>query len=334
MSKIETRQITDEEDGQRLDRWLKQNYPDLPFGRMQKLLRSGQIRLDGGRVKGNARLGTGQALRLPPELSGHGRERESRPLPEQERQEIAHWILCEDEHILLVNKPAGLASQGGSGTYRHLDGLLKRYYGGDPAPKLCHRLDRDTSGVMLLAKTREAAQKLTHDFKIRAINKDYLAITLATPQPYQGEIRGALRKSGSVGQERMVIDEVEGKSARSLYVTLDHAGPERALLALRPLTGRTHQLRVHLQAIGAAILGDHKYTMPERTDGLERETEITPDSEIEDRLYLHAWRLSFQHPHTGENMQITAPPPEDFKATMRFFGLVLPPVEEDPFGMV
>jgi 23S rRNA pseudouridine955/2504/2580 synthase len=316
----ESRIVTDDESGQRLDRWFKKHYPQLSFVQLQKLLRSGQVRLAGKRAKGDSRIEAGQEIRIPPFLAAGaagegGRKTGPIPLSAGQRKSIESWILHQDKHILVLNKPCGIAVQGGSKTERPLDAMLAAYFGDGPAPKLVHRLDKDTSGVLLFARTETAARQLAESFRLRRTEKDYLAICAGCPADEAGEVRLALRKSAGPEGDRVRVDEEEGKRSRSLFQVVDRAGREVSLLGLRPVTGRTHQLRVHMAEIGHPILGDLKY-------GGEA-AHIEGARGGGGALHLHAWRLSFPHPAGGIS-RFTAPVPDSFRKACAYLGLTLP----------
>jgi 23S rRNA pseudouridine955/2504/2580 synthase len=217
--------------------------------------------------------------------------------------------------MLAIDKPAGLAVQGGSKTLKHLDGMLAALQFDAPEPpRLVHRLDRDTSGVLLLARTRQAAKHLTALFRSRDMRKIYWAVVVGRPQAEEGDIRLALAKRvgrPGEGEERMVVDEKDGEPARTLYRLLDSAGNKVSLLELEPLTGRTHQLRVHCQAIDTPILGDGKY------GGEEALLAAVADAR---RLHLHARRLVLPHPSGKGELAIDAQPPPHFRRTVEAFG--------------
>ncbi|MDX1401877.1 MAG: RluA family pseudouridine synthase, partial [Kiloniellales bacterium] len=255
----------------RLDRWFKQNFPTLPYGHLQKLLRSGQIRVDGKRVKASARLSPGQELRVPPiaEIKSPRAiaTKPHSPSP-KEAEDLQSRVLFKDEWLIALNKPAGLAVQGGTGQSRYLDGMLEALrFGARENPKLVHRLDKDTSGLLLLARNRAAARRLTATFREKTAQKVYWALVAGTPPRKRGTISIALAKEGAIGQQKM--RETHGaKPAVTLYREVVRRGRKYSWLLLMPLTGRTHQLRAHCAALHMPILGDGKYggsaVFPER----------------------------------------------------------------------
>ena len=324
-SGVEIRAVAPEEDGVRLDRWFRRQFPGLTQGRVEKLLRTGQIRVDGGRAKAAQRLQAGQQVRVPP-LDGAARapaapRRGDRPVSARDAADLQALLLHRDRHVLVLNKPAGLAVQGGSKTDRHLDGMLDALkFDAKERPRLVHRLDRDTSGVLVLARSAAAAARLAEAFRERSARKTYWAIVAGAPELREGEIRLALAKRPGGRGERMQADETGGKRAVTRYSVIDRAKREAAWLALQPLTGRTHQLRVHCAEIGTPILGDSKYG---------RRDDFSARKEIGRGLHLHAHAIDIAHPAGGRLVQ-QAPPPEHMRRTMRFLGFE-PSDYEDPF---
>lgn len=311
--------------GQRLDRYLRRKYPQLSQGRIQKLLRTGQIRLDGKRCDASAKIAEGQVVRIPPlgEESGEGpKPRRTYPVDEKQLAILKKAVLHDDAEVLVINKPAGLAVQGGSGLGgHHLDALLDGFSKGGERPRLVHRLDKETTGVLVLARTRRAAQALTESFRLRETRKYYLAVVRGSLPERRGKVDMRLAKSGPRGQERMEVSDA-GDRAISLYQELDRLGTGATLVALWPMTGRTHQLRVHMAALGCPIIGDNKYG-GEGGEGLP--------GTLGDDLLLHAWRIMIPHP-AGGILDVTAPIPAHFVKACRDLGLNLPGRGEDPFG--
>lgn len=319
--------VPESADGQRLDRWLKKALTDIPYVMIQKAMRKGEIRLDGKRVKGDEKITAGQAVRIPP--FGHvqpvtGTERYERPLSEAERRLAKDMLLFEDKDIMVLNKPAGLATQGGSKTREHLDRLLAAFAtpGKDDKPKLVHRLDKDTSGVVVVARNRAAAETLGHAFKDRTVGKTYLAITLGTPHSHFGSIKAPLVKKGSVDGDKVMVDTEEGKFAQTDYRVLAFTD-EVALVACRPLSGRMHQIRVHLAHLGNPILGDGKYG-----GGVRNKAQYRDLLHYGDNLWLHALSLDIPHPRTGKRKRFSAPVPKDMDKTLTALGLHVPEVTD------
>lgn len=316
---VQTLEIEADDDGLRLDRWFRRRYPGLTHGRLEKLLRTGQVRVDGARAKASTRLETGQKLRIPPLPDEALQQAEARAIAptRKERQTLQDSILFEDGDVLVINKPAGLAVQGGTGLSRHLDGLLAAIHGDAARPKLVHRLDKETSGVLVLAKNDFAAAKLAEAFRARTTRKEYWALVHGVPKPAQGKISLALSK-GSDGLVRP--DDEEGKHATTLYQVVQNAG-RVSFVALSPLTGRTHQLRAHMQALGTPIVGDELYA-----EGKTLEIGGAPASR---KLHLHARRLVIPHPRKGK-IDVSAPIPEHFRAAWKYFEF--PEDDGDPFA--
>lgn len=309
--------INHDDDGQRLDRFLKKAFPTLTFGQSQKLIRTGQIRINGKRAKADSRLAQGDELRLPPSLSHDNPERHQKQFSQKDRDFIDSIVLFEDDQILALNKPAGLAVQGGTKTMRHLDGMLNSYQKKGVKPRLVHRLDKETSGVLLLAKTADAARVLTYAFQGHDVKKTYWAVTAPAPTQENGTIDAPLAKSPvrEDGGEVMVHDEENGKRAVTDFEVLDRVGKEAALVAFYPQTGRTHQIRVHAALIGAPLLGDFKYN-PEPFP--------FENDDIYKGLHLHARSLEFPHPSTNKPMVIQADLSGDFLKTKSSLGFQTP----------
>ena len=264
MSAVQLIDVAPDEAGLRLDRWFRRRFPELGHARLEKLLRTGQVRIDGKRAKAGARLETGQQVRVPPlaPSDGSGPRRGAAPV-EAAADDVAairDWIIDRDDDLIVLDKPAGLAVQGGSRVHRHLDAMLDGLrFGAGERPRLVHRLDRDTSGVLLLARHARAAAELGAAFRDRAIRKLYWALVAGVPAPRRGEIALALGKSGGAGRERMSANALAARPAVTRYAVRKTAGPGVAWLSLEPLTGRTHQLRAHCASLGTPILNDGKY---------------------------------------------------------------------------
>jgi len=251
--------VKNDEDGLRLDRWFKANYPSLGHGALQKMLRKGQVRVDGGRVQANRRLEAGETVRVPPLDIEAPKSRDMNSGSRAEaRERLAPWIIHEDSDMLVLNKPFGLAVQGGAKTSEHVDGLLIQAFGKEGSPRLVHRLDKDTGGLLVTAKTRKSAQWLTEAFRTRDIAKEYWALVTGVPQPLEGRIDRKLEKSGPAGREKARFSD-KGQIAITDFQVIDSAAQKASFVALRPVTGRTHQLRAHMEMIGTPIVGDGKY---------------------------------------------------------------------------
>jgi len=340
MATIETVTVGPDEAGMRLDRWFRAHYPTLSFGHLQKLIRSGQVRIDGGRVKTNARLEPGQAVRVPP--LGHGaidddndmvvlpgtlgsgkasrtapppREKGAPRRPTSDADALRQMILYGDDEVFVFNKPQGLAVQGGSGLTKHVDGMLEALTDRKgQKPRLVHRLDRDTSGVLVVARTRLAAQQLAEAFRKRSTRKIYWALVRGVPKPKQGRISTWIGKEEGPEGEKMQVARHGSDNAShavSLYSVVETAGQKLAWLSMRPVTGRTHQLRVHAAHIGHPIIGDPKYFQAE-------ESWDFPGG-IQKKLHLHARRIVIPHPKGG-TLDVSAPLPPHMQQSWNLLG--------------
>jgi 23S rRNA pseudouridine955/2504/2580 synthase len=316
-----TARITHDEDGIRMDRWFKRHYPALTHGRLEKLLRTGQVRLDGKRVKAADRVASGQTVRLPPQIV-HGalEEKPHAVAKPQMRGSLEDKILYMDKSVIVLNKPSGLATQGGSGLTQHVDGLLESLaFEKMTRPKLVHRLDRDTSGVLVVARTTSAASQLSRSLAERDAQKIYWALTKGVPKVKRGTIKAALIKEDGFGahgrDERMTtvekgdVNEKDAKDAVTDYVVIATAGEEFAFVAVKPRTGRTHQIRVHLAALGTPIVGDFKYGG----------SDVRGKGAIENRLHLHARSIDIARPDGGR-LAVTAPLPPHMLTTWNLLG--------------
>jgi 23S rRNA pseudouridine955/2504/2580 synthase len=309
---METVTVLEADGTLRLDRWFRRHYPSLAHGRLEKLLRTGQVRVDGKRAKSGDRVSPGQAIRVPPLVASPGDASPPRPAPVRPQDEAAlrDLVIHRDDYAIVLNKPPGLAVQGGSNTTRHVDGLLDGLrFGNDERPRLVHRLDKDTSGVLLIARTAAAAAFFTRAFRDKTTRKTYWAIVARLPNPRRGRIDLSLAKGVLKGRERVHADE-GGKDAVTYYTVIDSAGDRASWLALLPLTGRTHQLRAHCAAIGTPILGDGKY------GGAAAHI---PGGAAAHRLHLHARALEIPHP-AGFTLKVTAPLPPHMRRMWEFLG--------------
>jgi 23S rRNA pseudouridine955/2504/2580 synthase len=314
--------VEKEDDGARLDRWFRRHCPGLSHGVLEKLLRTGQVRLDGKRAKAADRISTGQIIRLPPQLQTVNKpvERSStnpstvhKALTERERKEVEGLVIHKDASILVLNKPPGLATQGGSGITRHVDGMLEQLtFGKKQKPRLVHRLDRDTSGVLVVARTVPAAAALSETLRRRDAQKIYWALVRGVPAKRSGTIKLALVKEGGRGEEKMVgveRDAEDGKHAITDYLVIDQVGGEYAWVAAKPVTGRTHQIRVHLASLGTPIVGDFKYGG----------AAVQAARDIENRLHLHARSIDIAHPDGGR-LRVTAQLPPHMQKSWKLLG--------------
>lgn len=320
-------QITVEagEAGARLDRWFKRRFPHVGQGMIAKLCRKGQIRLDGSRVKPDARVEAGMVVRVPPMPEPGEAVREKPKLSDEDAAFARSLVLYEDEELIAFNKPSGLAVQGGTKTQRHLDGLLSAFGEGDKRPRLVHRLDKDTSGVIVAGKSPAAAARLAKAFQGHRVQKTYWAVTIGMPKPKFGEIKGFMRKAGGLGGDpdrEMMVAASHGdegaKHALTRYAVAADAGQRVAWVALRPETGRTHQLRVHMAAMGTAILGDRKYTCHR----------AAPENFQDIKLCLHARRLVLPRGAKGE-LVLEAPPPKHMLRAFGSFGFAVADYDSD-----
>ncbi|HEY4136388.1 MAG TPA: RluA family pseudouridine synthase [Alphaproteobacteria bacterium] len=315
---VQTLKVGDDEADQRLDRWFKRRFPALGHGKLEKLLRTGQVRVDGKRAKAAFRLEPGMEVRVPP--LGDLAPATDRPITQQPRvskgdaEALRASVLHRDDDVIVINKPPGLAVQGGTGTAHHLDAMLDALKFDKPdRPKLVHRLDRDTSGTLVLARTTVAARWLTAAFRARTTRKVYWSLVVGVPKIRQGRIDIALSKLPGPRGEKMVGDEDEGKRAVTLYAVVEHAATKAAWLAMMPVTGRTHQLRAHAAALNTPILGDGKY-------GGEAAFFRGPEGDGgRPRLHLHAREIEFIQPN-GRLLRVVAPLPPHMRSTWEFFG--------------
>ncbi len=340
--------IGEDEAGMRLDRWLHRRFPDLPQSHLMKIVRKGEVRVSGRRADVSTRLELGQSVRVPPlRLPTPTAPSVKRACP-QDAEAIRAMILFEDRDVIVLNKPYGLAVQGGSGTKRHIDGMLEALAAKDGTrPVLVHRLDRDTSGVLLVAKSRKTAADLGAVFRSRGAKKIYWALVEGVPKPAQGRISMFLAKGEGMGEERgprgpgradierMRVakhGEKDAQHSLTLYAVVDKVIPRLAWLSMRPITGRTHQLRAHCEAIGHPIIGDPKYNRKAANDPARNDPLRAVPPGIEPKLHLLARRLILPHPRGGV-IDVTAPLPEHMQKSFDMFGFEPPardPIEDAP----
>ena len=307
--------VSEDDDGIRLDRWFKRHLPDASFNIVSRWARTGQLRLDGSRVAPGDRILAGQVIRIPPPETAPppktAKPRRERPPLSPEDTELAQsLVIHRDNAALVLNKPPGLATQGGTKTERHLDGLLDALvFEAEGRPKLVHRLDKDTSGVLLVARSARAAGHFAKAFSSRTARKVYWALITGVPSIEDGTIDLPIAKQPGTGGEKMHVDEKEGSPARTRYRVIERAGNRACWVELQPFTGRTHQLRVHMAAIGHPIVGDGKYGGQEAflTGGVSR------------KMHLHARRLKVDHPDGGA-IDVSAELPEHFTESMKLLG--------------
>lgn len=318
MNAVETRVVARDEADLRLDRWFKRHFPALGHGKLSKLLRTGQVRVDGKRAKTSQRLEAGQAVRVPPlNLAGDGAGLVAPSVRTDKADEetiarLRDAVLYKDDEVLAINKPAGLAVQGGTGTTRHVDAALDGLrFEAKERPRLVHRLDKDTSGVLLLGRSRLAARRLTEAFRAKSAMKIYWALVVGQPKPSSGIVDLPISKLPGRSGERMMVDRDDGKRALTRYVVVDTIGQRLSWLALFPVTGRTHQLRVHMAELGTPILGDGKY------GGADA---VLQGEGVSRKLHLHARAIRVPDTH-GAPLSITAPLVDPMARSFTFFGL-------------
>lgn len=306
--------VEPDDDGIRLDRWFKRHLPDASFNIVSRWARTGQLRVNGARATPGDRIEAGQVIRVPPaEIAAPASDRPSRPVNELSDDEMAFaqaLVIHRDRAALVLNKPPGLATQGGSGTTDHVDRLLDALvYDGKGRPKLVHRLDKDTSGALLVARSAGSAAHFAKAFSSRTARKVYWAIIVGVPDIHDGMIELPIAKQPGTGGEKMHVDEKEGSPARTRYRVIQRAGNVAAWVELQPFTGRTHQLRVHMAAIGHPIVGDGKYggKLAFLTGTVSR------------KMHLHARRLRIDHPDGGL-IDVTADLPPHFRETLDDLG--------------
>ena len=308
--------VKPDDDGIRLDRWFQRNLPEASFNIVSRWARTGQLRLDGARAKPETRVSAGQTIRVPP---AEPTKKASRPvrmradLSDDQVDFAKSLVIHRDAAALVLNKPPGLATQGGSGTTEHVDGLLDALmFEAEGRPKLVHRLDKDTSGALLIARSSRAAAHFAKAFSSRTARKVYWAIVVGVPEVYDGFIDLAIAKQPGTGGEKMHVDAKEGSAARTRYRVIDRVGNRAAWVELQPHTGRTHQLRVHMAAIGHPIVGDGKYG--------GKEAFLT--GTISRKMHLHARRIRIDHPD-GDQIDVRADLPQHFADTLTDLGFTL-----------
>ncbi len=367
-SGVTTTTVTEDELGMRVDRWFKRRYPALALSHLAKICRKGEVRVDGKRVETSTRLEEGQKVRVPPlKIEPPASPVIRRASPEDARA-LADMTLFEDKDLLVLNKPYGLATQGGSGQTRHIDGMLESLAKGDSRPVLVHRLDRDTSGVLLVAKNRRIAADLGEIFRSRQAKKIYWALVEGVPKPAQGRISLYLAKGAGMerpsssgrrqteredirhrrmperdgrkasereAQERMRVakhGEADAQHSLTYYAIVDKVSPRCAWLSMKPLTGRTHQLRAHAEAIGHPIFGDPKYGHRPEDEVRRRDPLRAMPEGLERKLHLLARRLVLPHPKGG-TLDVTAPLPDHMRKSWELFGFdakQYDPIEDAP----
>jgi 23S rRNA pseudouridine955/2504/2580 synthase len=338
-------EIGEDEAGMRLDRWLHRRFPDVANSHLMRIVRKGEVRVSGKRADVSTRLEAGEKVRVPPLKLAAGQGPVTKRADASDLEAIRAMTLFEDRDVLVLNKPYGLAVQGGSGTKRHIDGMLAAL--ADKAgnrPVLVHRLDRDTSGVLLIARSRKIAAELGEIFRSRQARKIYWALVEGVPKPAQGRISMFLAKGEGMGDargqgradlERMRVarhGDPEAQHSLTLYAVVDRVAPRLAWLSMRPVTGRTHQLRAHCEAIGHPIVGDPKYNRKPPNDPARSDPLRALPAGLEPRLHLLARRLILPHPRGGM-IDVTAPLPDHMTKSFAMFGFderERDPIEDAP----
>lgn len=306
MSVVELVKVKDVDDGMRLNRWFMKYYPKLSLGHLQKLLRTKQIKVDGKRAETSLKLIAGQEVRIPPLHLDEAPMHSTNKISKKDADFIRSLVIYKDDNIIVLNKPSGIAVQGGTNTSFHIDGMLEALcFGEEEKPKLVHRIDKDTSGILVLARNRKTADNLTKAFREHKLQKTYITLVRGCPKKMQGEIKAPLEK---VGEKVMVSDG--GKPAHTLYEVIDNVGEKFALVSASPLTGRTHQIRAHMEYLGTPIVGDAKYY------GKERQR----FANIADKLHLHAYKIDLSILY-NRKMIIKAPIAEHIKQSINNIGI-------------
>ena len=325
--KVQTVAVTADESGMRVDRFFEARFPGLSFSHIQRIIRKGEVRVNGKRTQPKARLETGQAVRIPPLKVEAPAPRDDAPAAQKDRAFLKSIILFEDADVMVLNKPMGLAVQGGSGTTRHIDGMLGTMRGPDgQRPRLVHRLDKDTAGCLLVAKTRFAAAALAKTFRSRSARKIYWALVAGVPKPAQGRISTYLAKQEVEEDSYMRIakhGEKDAVHAVTYYAVVEPAAHKFAWISLKPVTGRTHQLRAHMAHVGNPIVGDPKYFNIENWE--------FPGG-VQNKLHLLARRIAVPHPRGGI-VDVSAPLAPHMEQSWNLLGFDAKrydPIEEAP----
>ncbi|MCF8474819.1 MAG: RluA family pseudouridine synthase [Emcibacter sp.] len=315
MSGVSHQKVQSFENDWRIDKWFNKNFPDLTFGHLSKLLRTGQVRVDGKRIKAGFRVLEGMEIRIPPiGVNPSGTHDDKTPAKKKSYNEtdaryIRDMVIYEDNSVIVLNKLPGLAVQGGSKVTRHVDGFLDYLKGNNPErPKLVHRIDKDTSGILVIAKNSRAAKSLTESFRNRKTQKIYWALVVGRPERNEGTINAPLDKEPGAGGERMMVSD-QGKKAVTDFHLMDSALRTASWIAFKPVTGRTHQIRVHATLLDTPIVGDGKYGGKE----------AFLDGTVSKKLHLHARSLDIDHPDGGI-LSVRAELPRHMKDSWDMFG--------------
>jgi 23S rRNA pseudouridine955/2504/2580 synthase len=325
--KVETATVGPDESGMRIDRFFEARFPGLSFSHIQRIIRKGEVRINGKRTQPKARLEPGDSVRIPPLKIAPPPPRDDAPAADKDRAFLRSITLYEDADVLVLNKPMGLAVQGGSSTTRHVDGMLGALRSQDgQRPRLVHRLDKDTAGCLLVAKTRFAAAALAKTFRSRSARKIYWALVAGVPKPRQGRISTFLAKEEREEDSFMRIaahGEKGASHAVTYYAVVETAAQRVAWLSLKPVTGRTHQLRAHMAHVGNPIVGDPKYFTKENWE--------LPGG-LQNKLHLLARRIAVPHPRGG-TIDVSAPLPPHMQQSWNLLGFDAKrydPIEEAP----
>lgn len=311
MSKVQFIKVEEKDDGMRLDRWFKENFPQIKQGQLQKFIRAKQVKLDGKKTAANERVAAGQEIRIPPideELEVKNKQAQ---ISKQDAEWVQSLVIYKDKNIIVLNKPSGIAVQGGTKTTRHIDGLLDALkFDEEEKPRLVHRIDKDTSGILVLARNRKYATKLTSGFKDKTISKTYWALCHNKPTYEDGIIKAPLAKLLIKGNERMVVNDKEGQKSETEFKLIDSVGNRYSLIEAKPLTGRTHQIRAHMEYMKCPIVGDNKYFGEKRIEA----------NSLTNRLHLHAKAIDLSS-IVGKKLIIEANLPDHMIKSMKFLGL-------------
>ena len=304
MAGVEFVKVKQQDDGMRLNRWFLKYYPDLPLSRLNKLLRTKQVKVDGKKAEVSLKLSVGQEIRIPP-MEDKKTEETGIRISQKDELFIKSLVIYKDKNIIVLNKPSGLAVQGGTNTLHHIDKMLPALkFENEEAPKLVHRIDKDTSGILVLARDRKNAEILTKAFRDHNLQKTYLALVKGCPKKEKGQIKAPLEK---IGEKSVVMEK--GKKAVTDYEVWDNLADKFALVKAMPLTGRTHQIRAHMEYLGTPIVGDDKYF------GEKREK----FANIKDKLYLHAYKIDLSGIY--KSVKIEAELPEHFREALKILGM-------------